>query len=412
MGNAGSKIDRVSLHHAPVTLRDADTTRVLYLSPTPHFVGGAEKSLLDLLANPDVDAVLAAPGDGPLVDQARAMGAETRTFALGTVGRVIRPPRLSTLIGASADGLRAAWRIRRIARETGAEVVHSNGLKVHVLACLARLVGGPPVVVHIRDVPFTRAEKLVWLFLAAVATRMFVVSRACWPWQRLPESIKIVHNGVETPARPLPPRTLKWPLTVGFVGRLHPFKGLHRLIDWLAEGRGRGFDLRLVVRGKARDGEEDYVTEVQRTVAAHHLEPYCRFEAPRTGLDNIYEGMDIVAVPSLVPDPFPRAVMESLSLGIPVIGYPAGGIPDMIRDRETGYLVTSAEEFVAAIGDLTESQASYDPIRKAGRDWVRGALTLEILHANVNREYHEIKNTSEIKSEVKYRNKPFSHPKF
>jgi glycosyltransferase involved in cell wall biosynthesis len=257
---------------------------------------------------------------------------------------------------------------------------------------MARLLGGPPVVVHIRDVPFTPAEKLIWRFLATVATRMFVVSRACWPWKRLPANIKIVHNGIATPEGPLPPRALSSPLTIGFVGRLHPFKGLHLLVDWLAEGRKRGLDLRLVVRGKARDGEEAYVTEVEKTVAARHLESYCRFEGQRSGLNDIYRGLDVVAVPSSVPDPFPRAVMESLSLGIPVVGYPAGGIPDMIRDRETGYLVTSADSFVAAIADLTASQANYDRIRDAGYDWVRQTLSLEALHANVNGQYAEIKN--------------------
>jgi glycosyltransferase involved in cell wall biosynthesis len=375
-----------------MTLREAHVTKVLYLTPTPYFVGGAEKSLLDLLVNPDVEAILAAPGEGPVVDQARALGAQPWTFTLGAVGTVIRPPRPSTLLKAFADGVRAARRIRQIARETGAEMIHSNGLKVHVLACMARLLGGPPVVVHIRDVPFTPSEKLIWRFLAAVATRMFVVSRACWPWDSLPANIKIIHNGVATPQGPLPPRSLSSPLTIGFIGRLHPFKGLHLLVDWLAEGRKRGLDLRLIVRGKARDGEEAYVEEVARIVAARGLEPYCRFEGQRTGLEDIYRGLDVVAVPSSVPDPFPRAVMESLSLGIPVVGYPAGGIPDMIKDRETGYLVTSADTFVAAIADLTESQASYDRIRNAGYRWVRENLSLDVLHANVNRQYAEIKN--------------------
>ena len=229
-----------------------------------------------------------------------------------------------------------------------------------VRAAIARLLGGPPVVVHIRDVPFTPSEKLIWRFLATVATRMFVVSRACWPWKRLPANIKIVHNGIATPEGPLPPRALSSPLTIGFVGRLHPFKGLHLLVDWLAEGRERGLDLRLVVRGKARDGEEAYVTEVEKTVAARHLESYCRFEGQRSGLNDIYRGLDVVAVPSSVPDPFPRAVMEALSLGIPVVGYPAGGIPDMIHDRETGYLVTSADTFVEAIADLTGTVVTLD----------------------------------------------------
>ncbi|MGF1640598.1 MAG: glycosyltransferase family 4 protein [Rhodospirillales bacterium] len=373
--------------------RTGNGTRVLFLTQTPEFFGGAENSLLDLLANPGVDAVLAAPGEGPLTAAAGALGVRTRTFALGAVERVVRPPRPATLIRALCDGVRAASQIRWIARDCGAQVVHSNGLKVHVLACMARLLGGPPVVVHVRDVPFTAVEKAVWRLLAAIASRLFLVSRACWPWRRLPGHVRIIHNGIATPTGPLPARPLSWPVTVGFVGRLHPFKGLHLMVDWLAEARRQGLDLRLIVRGKARDGEEDYVTAVRATVAARGLEAYCRFEGQCNGLERVYAGLDIVAVPSSVPDPLPRAVMEALGLGIPVIGYPAGGIPDMIRDRETGYLAATAEEFVAAVRHLTASQADYDRIRAAARRWVSEALTLDALYANVNRQYAEIRNS-------------------
>ena len=93
-----------------------------------------------------MEAILAAPGEGALVEQARALGAQSWSFPMGTVGQVTRPPRLSTLLKAFADGVRAAKRIRDIARESGAEMVHSNGLKAHAIACIARLLGGAPVV--------------------------------------------------------------------------------------------------------------------------------------------------------------------------------------------------------------------------------------------------------------------------
>jgi glycosyltransferase involved in cell wall biosynthesis len=54
---------------------------------------------------------------------------------------------------------------------------------------------------------------------------------------------------------------------------------------------------------------------------------------------SLIETADIVAHPSVLPDPFPNAVREAMILGKPVIGSTAGGIPEMIEDGRTGLLV-------------------------------------------------------------------------
>lgn len=51
-------------------------------------------------------------------------------------------------------------------------------------------------------------------------------------------------------------------------------------------------------------------------------------------------------------DASPVAILESLAVGTPVIGNYSGGIPEMIKDGETGYLVHSAEEAVEAYGRI------------------------------------------------------------
>jgi glycosyltransferase involved in cell wall biosynthesis len=50
-----------------------------------------------------------------------------------------------------------------------------------------------------------------------------------------------------------------------------------------------------------------------------------------------YNAADVFIAPS-VADNLPTTVLESLACGTPVIGFNVGGIPDMIRDRQNGYL--------------------------------------------------------------------------
>ncbi|MEO6136065.1 MAG: glycosyltransferase [Ginsengibacter sp.] len=50
-----------------------------------------------------------------------------------------------------------------------------------------------------------------------------------------------------------------------------------------------------------------------------------------------YNAADVFVIPSLA-DNQPTTVMESLSCGTPVVGFNTGGIPDMIKHKENGYL--------------------------------------------------------------------------
>lgn len=51
----------------------------------------------------------------------------------------------------------------------------------------------------------------------------------------------------------------------------------------------------------------------------------------------LFSAADVFVIPSL-EDNLPNTVLESLLCGTPVIGFPSGGIPDMVIDRVNGYL--------------------------------------------------------------------------
>ncbi|PWA04038.1 glycosyltransferase [Flavobacterium psychrotolerans] len=63
-----------------------------------------------------------------------------------------------------------------------------------------------------------------------------------------------------------------------------------------------------------------------------------------------YSAADVFVIPSLM-DNLPNTVLESLMCGTPVIGFPVGGIPDMIQDGVNGYLTEdiSVESLVKTI---------------------------------------------------------------
>jgi glycosyltransferase involved in cell wall biosynthesis len=60
---------------------------------------------------------------------------------------------------------------------------------------------------------------------------------------------------------------------------------------------------------------------------------------------------DVVVVPSVYPDPLPRAVIEGMALGKPIVAFAVGGIGEMLDDGVQGALVPGAPPDVPALAD-------------------------------------------------------------
>ena len=54
----------------------------------------------------------------------------------------------------------------------------------------------------------------------------------------------------------------------------------------------------------------------------------------------VYGAADVIAVPTKQPDPLPNAALEAAAAGCCVVASDHGGLPEILRDGETGLLVT------------------------------------------------------------------------
>lgn len=63
----------------------------------------------------------------------------------------------------------------------------------------------------------------------------------------------------------------------------------------------------------------------------------------------LYNAADVFIMPSLAEN-FPNTILESLSCGTPVVGFNIGGIPDLIKHKQTGYLAKYKDESDLAKG--------------------------------------------------------------
>lgn len=328
--------------------------KIGFLSPVPNFKGGAERSLFDLMDNTQIHPILIVPEEGPISRQAAAQGIPVCVVSFGSVSLIRRPLRPRALLRALADWRRAAIQVKQAVRAEEIDIVHSNGLKAHAIAGLSSRMGGAPWVPHIRDIAITGIERVIWRGLVRFSAHTIFVSRACWPGKSLPANASVVFNSIAEQNQTLAPAPAggDGECVIGICGRIHWWKGHHIALEWLAAARDRGLDVRLIIRGEAADEDLNYIEQLKAQAVDLGLKNKVSFEGFKEGLQQVYGGLNAVLVPSQIPDPLPRSVMEAMAVGVPVIGYPAGGITEMIEHGYNGWLTDTSEGFCTVIAEI------------------------------------------------------------
>ncbi len=136
------------------------------------------------------------------------------------------------------------------------------------------------------------------------------------------DNAEVIYNAVperflDTP-RP-DPRPADAPLTFGYLGRLHPTKGVAELVEaWRAAGLGAAGH-RLLLAG------DNVGVTLPADLEAHGIEVLGRQDAI-----GFLDRLDALFLPALWAEPFGRTVVEALARGLFVVGSPNGGIPELI----------------------------------------------------------------------------------
>jgi glycosyltransferase involved in cell wall biosynthesis len=128
-----------------------------------------------------------------------------------------------------------------------------------------------------------------------------------------------------------------------YTGVLIPRKGVHHLIDAFAQTAAEFVQANLVIIGL--EEHRAYARELKYRVAQLGLAERVRFLAPmpQVELAAWMHRARAFVLPSL-SEGLGRVVFEAMASGTPVIGSSVGGIPDMIDDGITGFLVPPGDE--------------------------------------------------------------------
>jgi glycosyltransferase involved in cell wall biosynthesis len=132
-----------------------------------------------------------------------------------------------------------------------------------------------------------------------------------------------------------------------YVGVLIPRKGIHHLINAFSHIINDFPQVKLVIVG--REENKTYAAELKEQVKRFGLNGCVQFvgEVPQTELAAWMRRAYVFVLPS-VSEGLGRVVVEAMATGTPVIGSSVGGIPEMVKDNATGFLVQPGDEAMLA----------------------------------------------------------------
>lgn len=321
-------------------------------------MAGAERVVLGGL-----EALAAAGADARLIclAEARVPGV-VRDFVAAARARGIRVDPVE--VRGRLD-LGAVRRLRATLGAHPAAVLHTHGYKALVYTKLAAPRRGPHVCTQhgltAHDSKVRLYERVAGQLYRSV-DRVVAVSPAgrdaLIAEGLAPARVAVVRNFLDLALPAAPARRLSGqPARVLALGRLAPEKALDRLIDAAAAASA---PCELVLTG---DGPERVALEKRardRGIAARvHFPGFVQDVAFQL------EAAHVFALPSL-REGLPMALIEAACAGLPVIASRVGGVPELVRDGETGRLVTPGD-VDALRAALDEVIASYDRFAEAAR---------------------------------------------
>ncbi len=299
------------------------------------------------------------PGEGSMLDYAQENG--------------VQPLMIPEMVGEASlrpHDIKALLRLYRILRLECPQIVHTHTAKAGFLGRLAARLAGVPVVVHTYHGHVLHGyygPLKSWLLLqmerglARITDRLVAVSVSVQEdliaYRVAPaEKIGVIPLGLD-----LKPffdcRSLKGEFRselgldpgvrlVGILGRIFPIKNHRLFLESGARVAEQETNVRFVIVGDGilRSGTEKYAQELG-------IRPKVIFTGWRRDLPRIYADLDVLVVSSN-NEGTPVAAIEAMASGCPVVATRVGGLPDVVHDGETGYLVPSQQPEALATATL------------------------------------------------------------
>ena len=366
---------------------DTSKSNILYLD-SGSGIGGGQRSLLLLLNLLDKERFtpfVGCLGDSPFAAEAEKTEARVVPLSLPAAHNKTDKVQRFTLRDLLEDfrQLGVILQLHRMVKRYAIDLIHANSLSVALLGGIVARINRIPILMHKR---YATSYGILDRICERLLHRVILVSEAT-RWHFAPVAKQtLIYNGVDLDAfQALPeeveslraellPDASDASILTGVVTRITPEKGIHFLVRAIAELKKLsatvGVDIKLlIVGGPYFQKDIDYMNELKQEITDLGVEDSVIFTGFLSDTRVVTSLLDIMLVPSIIPEACPRTIIEAMATGKPVISTPLGGSKELVTP-ETGVLVPpeDASAIADAITTLATDQERLKAMGEASRD--------------------------------------------
>lgn len=286
-------------------------------------------------------------------------------------------------------------KIRRAIRSFAPDVCHANEFHV-VPQLLSAKIGNLGISGHIR---LGITPRQIQTYNLKGLDRIVTVSKAVaslLDGTGLEDRVRVVYNGVDLgnclPAAPggKSGSSVETGIRVGLLGLVSDRKNQLVAAEAVALVGRRGIPAHLVVAGDAFGSSEEYGRRLRARLAEPDLVGRSTWLPFQSDVASVYRELDLNLLISK-EEGFGRTIVEAGALGIPSIGTRIGGIPELIDDGRTGWLVNEGdvEGLADAIEHAARDQAERLRRGEAARQRVINEFTIQAHVSHMIRVWEE-----------------------
>ena len=340
---------------------------------------GASKIFLQtvqLLKRQGHTCYVVVSAEGPLVEKLKQDNIQVTVINLGIIRRKYFSPL--GIINRINKWSKANDLLNKYIEQNGIELVYANTTAVLLGAWLANK-NNIKHIWHVHEIiekPKFLMLFIQWIMKHYTATIICVSKAVQDHWSKnnplILSKMQVVYNGIG-PVEKSTEANFKTQyqipeeaIVIGMAGRVHFWKGQQYFLQIAKQLLNRSTEnnptapLYFIITGDAFPGYEYLVDEIQNFIKNNQLEDRIFYTGFEDEMDKFYSSIDLLILPSQLPDPLPTVVLEAMQYGIPVVATAQGGALEMIAENETGIFIPMHDVTIA-------TNKIYDLLQKKGQ---------------------------------------------
>ena len=331
--------------------------RILLLHSSSDLYGASKIFLqtVQLLKKQGHTCYVVVSANGPLVEKLKQDNILVTVINLGIIRRKYFSPL--GIINRVKKWYQASALLNKHISQNGIELVYANTTAVLLGAWLANK-NNIKHIWHVHEIiekPKFLMLFIQWIMKHYTATIICVSKAVQDHWSKnnplILSKMQVVYNGIGPVEKSTEVnfktqyQIPKEAIVIGMAGRVHFWKGQQYFLQIAKQLLNRSKEnnltapLYFIITGDAFPGYEYLVDEIQNFIKNNQLEDRIFYTGFEHEMDKFYSSIDLLILPSQLPDPLPTVVLEAMQYGIPVAATEQGGALEMIVENETGIFI-------------------------------------------------------------------------